>query len=674
MLAGPASRFRLIALFLPILTLVFILNGFGQMTIASAASGGQQTQMRIPKSIHPHILKTQQALRRAVALRSQSRTHAPTDGLLYNGGPVMQTGTVTYAIFWEPATLQDSTSTSVSATYNSLLQSYFNDIGGSGLYNVNTQYYDNINGHIQNSSSFGGAWVDTSAYPASGCTDSATPGDCLTDAQIEAEVTNAMTANSWTGGLNHLFFVFTSKGEGSCFDSSSTACAFTDYCAYHSAFGSNNDPIVYANMPYTGTYLNACGVDSSPNNDFDADSTINVTSHEHMEATTDPLLNAWYDAEGEEIGDKCAWNFGSVNLDSNTANEHWNSDYYITQQEWSNALDGCTRGEQSDQLPGTLYRGAKDGSLYAINTSDSSLRWQYQTPSHKSITTAPVIASGVVYFGSSDRYVYAVNATTGSLLWHTKTNGTVESSPVIVSNVLYAGSDDGILYALNASNGSKLWSYQTHGAVIASPVVASNSVYVGSSNHTFYALNASNGSLQWKYMMHNAITGAAVVLNTTVYASSVDGYVYALSMSQGKLLWKYQIGAAVVGSLAASNSSLYAGSANGNLYALSTSQSKLLWKFHINSPVVSSPVVANNAVYVAANNYLYAINANQSQQLWRYYSSNGFSGNAATIDSAIYAGTLNGTVYALDPAHGSQLWQAHANNAWLSPAVEIAGY
>jgi hypothetical protein len=34
-------------------------------------------------------------------------------------------------------------------------------------------------------------------------------------------------------------------------------------------------------------------------------------SHEHNEAITDPLGNAWYDLVGYENIDKCAWNFGS---------------------------------------------------------------------------------------------------------------------------------------------------------------------------------------------------------------------------------------------------------------------------------------------------------------------------------------------------------------------------
>ena len=263
--------------------------------------------------------------------------------LTYHGGAVMRNTSTTYAIFWEPSKLQTGQATHVSSTYNSLIQRYFGDVGGKGLYNVNTQYYQRVGGqnqYIVNSSTLGGAWVDRSPYPASGCVDPLTPGNCLSDAQIQAEVRKAMSTKGWTGGLTHLFFVFTSYGEGSCADV--ITCAFTYYCAYHSYFSSGGT-VLYANMPYTGTDLNGCGTPTSPNNDFDADSTINVTSHEHMEAVTDPRLNAWYDSSGNENGDKCAWNFGPMRYDGGRANQSWNGHYYILQMEWDNKISNCAQ-------------------------------------------------------------------------------------------------------------------------------------------------------------------------------------------------------------------------------------------------------------------------------------------------------------------------------------------
>lgn len=257
-----------------------------------------------------------------------SRTNAENDQALkmfsilrlrnmgYHGGPVMHTST-TYAIFWFPS------GSTYSSTYQSLIQRYFQDVGGSGIYNTNTQYTDKTNGHILNSSTFGGAYVDTAAYPSGS----------LSDSQIQQEVSRAMSAKNWTGGLTHLFFVYTAKGENICIGKQ---CSFTTFCGYHSNFGNN---ILYAAMPYTGTDLKGCGVKTSPNNDIEADSEINVTSHEHMEAVTDPLGTAWYDHLGNENGDKCAFSYGSMG--SNGADITMNGHPYIVQREWDNKTARC---------------------------------------------------------------------------------------------------------------------------------------------------------------------------------------------------------------------------------------------------------------------------------------------------------------------------------------------
>lgn len=245
-----------------------------------------------------------------------SRHSSTVSNLVYNGGSEMDGTTQVYAIFWEP------THSYVSKTYNSLILRYFGDVGGSSLYANNTQYTDS-SGSAPSNATLGGYWVDTSKYPSKR----------LSDTQIQLEVSRALQKKGWTSGLNHVFFVFTARGENICVGSQ---CSFSTFCAYHSYAGSNT---IYAVMPYTGTNLAACGVRNSPNNDFDADSTINVTSHEQMEAATDPLLNAWYDRSGNEIGDKCAWTFGPLNAQGGDV--LWNNHAYEVQEEWDNAKSGC---------------------------------------------------------------------------------------------------------------------------------------------------------------------------------------------------------------------------------------------------------------------------------------------------------------------------------------------
>ena len=281
-----------------------------------------------------------QALVRQVGVRQAAR--ATTQNITYHGGKIIKAST-TYAIFWRPPKLQNGKATGFSSTYESLITRYFKDIGGSGLLNTATQYYQVVGGvktAIANTSTFAGSWTDTSAYPASGCKDSATPGNCLTDAQIRAEITRAITANKWAPTQSKVFFLFTSSKEGSCFGSD---CAFQVYCAYHGQYALSGHVVNYGNIPYAGTSLVHCGDDASPNNDIDADSAINLTSHEQMEAITDPAGNAWYDSGGNEIADKCAWTYGTMSLDGGQANESWNGHFYLVQEEWSNKSSKCVQ-------------------------------------------------------------------------------------------------------------------------------------------------------------------------------------------------------------------------------------------------------------------------------------------------------------------------------------------
>ncbi len=245
-----------------------------------------------------------------------SRT-STANNLNYSGGPVMGGTTNVYTIFWEPK------GSYVSANYNSLILRYFGDVGGSSLYQNNMQYTD-LKGNLASNARLAGSWVDTARYPSR----------TLGDVNIQLEVSHAENVNGWTPGIDNVFFVFTARGENICINRST--CSFSTFCAYHSYFGANT---IYAAMPYTGTNLRACGVSHSPNNNFDADSTINVTSHEQMEAATDPLFNAWYDRSGNEIGDKCAWIFGSLNAGGGDVT--WNRNSYEVQEEWDNTASGC---------------------------------------------------------------------------------------------------------------------------------------------------------------------------------------------------------------------------------------------------------------------------------------------------------------------------------------------
>ena len=273
------------------------------------------------------------------------RVTSTRNNLRHGPGPVMHTST-TYTIFWEPSHLQDGTASSVVANYNTLLDQFLTDVGGTTFYNILTQYYDtnNTQGHIQNSSTFGGAYVDTSSYPVgnSDCTNqgSNNPTDCIGDAQMQAEITKAMNAKGWTGGTSHLFDLFTIPGEDTC-SAIVGGCSSNVYCGFHYYYGSQNTP--YAIMPYNGSGQGCDAGQPSPNNNPDTDHEISTLAHETFEAVSDPWPNQNWTGPLGEIGDACGYKYGSYGYDGGKANEYLHGHYYTTQMMWDNKIGNCAQ-------------------------------------------------------------------------------------------------------------------------------------------------------------------------------------------------------------------------------------------------------------------------------------------------------------------------------------------
>ncbi|MCX7381828.1 MAG: hypothetical protein NT133_10535 [Alphaproteobacteria bacterium] len=372
----------------------FVAAGF---TLAAAASAGAQAPKRasildIPLSAaeksglapilnhvgeggsHIHILPTL-AGHLARVKHGLAAGQAGALPLKYHGGPVMnpkvtsgpQTNIEIYTIYWLPATgkLQSGAATSMAGNFMSVNNAMVQGFISNHLAGTATQYYQTSAATpIVNQGGLAGTYVDTAAYPASACTDTATPGNCLTDKQIQREIGNVMKRARWTPGPNKMFVMYTSSGQGSCL--TGTTCAYTYYCAYHSSFnvttGPSTGPVIYANMPYGDPGACANPGQATPNAIIGgvnygpyADIVASVASHEILEAITAPFGNAWFDLSGNENADKCAYNFGANVSSSPAANQFYTSNpypspvyvtgypasYFELQQEWSNAANAA---------------------------------------------------------------------------------------------------------------------------------------------------------------------------------------------------------------------------------------------------------------------------------------------------------------------------------------------
>ncbi len=165
------------------------------------------------------------------------------------------------------------------------------------------------------------------------------------------------------------------------------------------------------------------------------------------------------------------------------------------------------------------------------------------TPTGGSVAASVVVADGVVYAPAKDGRVYAINSTSGAILWSVGGAAGV-SSPAYHDGVLYVGGgaygSAGTVEALRVSDQAVLWSVAPNGPVQASVTYAGGLLVTATNTGqgTVYALDASTGTVVWTYTPSPAdyIFASPVVADGAVFATSDNGHVFALRAPTGALL------------------------------------------------------------------------------------------------------------------------------------------
>jgi hypothetical protein len=229
----------------------------------------------------------------------------------YHNGPVIRQAKVV-SIFWGPTATWGANG-SPSALAQTIID-YFGQFGTSPQYNVITEYYD-FSGSVQLTNLSTAYWIDNSTPPKS-----------VTDADVRNEVVKAIGQVGLDTGT--VYEVFLPPASYATYGSwNSCGGPNLQFCAYHGNFSSGSADLKYASMPYP-----SCGGCQMPGW-TDAQDFEHFACHETREAATDPDGTAWYDRQGAEADDKCAWSPSPFLVNG--------SGY---QYEWSNLSRGCIQG------------------------------------------------------------------------------------------------------------------------------------------------------------------------------------------------------------------------------------------------------------------------------------------------------------------------------------------
>jgi outer membrane protein assembly factor BamB len=186
------------------------------------------------------------------------------------------------------------------------------------------------------------------------------------------------------------------------------------------------------------------------------------------------------------------------------------------------------------------------------------------------------------------------------------------------------------------------WKFHTAGQVISSPAVSGGVVFVGSTDGNLYAIDRESGALTWKFETKNRITSSPAVSDSLVYFGAYDGIFYAVDAASGQLKWKFQTGG---------ERRFSAKHIHGAQPAAETMPDP--WDCYL-----SSPVVWHGAVYFGSGDgSVYALNAASGALNWKFKTGDVVHASPAIADGTLFIGSWDSYFYALDAARGKEKWR-----------------
>ncbi len=366
---------------------------------------------------------------------------------------------------------------------------------------------------------------------------------------------------------------------------------------------------------------------------------------------------------------------------------------------------------------GTVYIGANNGFLYALDPETGDLRWAFPTgfDTFAIYSTPFVDRQGIIYFGAKDGNVYALRAPrkgiVAEVVWSLYVGTTIETSPAFTPDgTLVIGADDWAYYGITPPRGSVgpqvKWRFQTQGTLITSPAVDADGTVLGASmDGTVYALeppSEAGGAIKVRWTFRSGTrddkggfeNAPAIDGEGTLYIGGNDGILYALDTKTGKTQWTFDGVArsgyrsyAIFSSVALGpDRTIYFGGKDGVLYALREGRGlfstgpQVLWRYKLGPGIQSSPLLsADGTVYLGdEGGTIHAVRPPQSGEwatpLWKF-KTNGvvISSAALGADGTLYTASMDGKAYAFHDTKTGKSSQGPLAGTWYGTYRDSGG-
>src|SRR5947209_7566354 len=188
------------------------------------------------------------------------------------------------------------------------------------------------------------------------------------------------------------------------------------------------------------------------------------------------------------------------------------------------------------------------------------------------------------------------------------------------------------------------WKFPTGGRVVGSPVFEDKLIYFGSDDGNVYAADAETGRQVWKASTRGPVPCTPAIANGTVYIGSYDGKFYALDAKTGAVKWKFAT----------------EGERRFEARGLHGQQPKTQTIADPFDIFLSSPVVADGAVFFGSGDgNVYALDAGSGALRWKFKTGDVVHASPAYANGVLFVGSWDSYFYALDGKSGKEKWRFH---------------
>lgn len=285
---------------------------------------------------------------------------------------------------------------------------------------------------------------------------------------------------------------------------------------------------------------------------------------------------------------------------------------------------------------GTLYVGGSeydsdahemDYFVYAIDTSDGSIKWD--KPMDESVmSSSPTIGvDGTIYIGAEDGYLYALDPQDGSRLWREdilSNSQYEEPSPMIGSDgTLYiVRSPAGRLKALEdkGEEAEVKWTYDSNSAYTAAALGPDDTIYFGDAEDNLYAINPEEHAQQrekWVFEGDDRFDSSPVVgMDGTIYVGSDDNHLYAINPDGGEK-WATDLGTGIrLSPIIGPRGYVYIGLGN-TLYGLDPEDGSIAQEHEMEGPIGTDLVMGPDGIlYAYVDGSLKAFDPHNDSTVW----------------------------------------------------------